>query len=330
MRLELSQPMSIRGRVAGLFRNIGFVLALAFTAGLTLSQGATWTSPTVTPLLAVIITLSMMGVSPSVFLNPRKVIRPVLLSIALNYGILTFALIGLSSLIVQDYQLWTGFIILAAVPPAVAVIPFTYRLNGNVDFSLIGTVAGYIAALGIIPFAFITLLGTTLIHPKEVLMTLGELIALPLAISQILRTTGVASKIERYRGQIVNWGFFVVVYTIIGLNQNAFLGQPAILLETSVIAFISTFAIAFLTDHISKLLGVKKPDRVSLVFLATMKNYGLAAAIALALFSPKAAMPSAMATAFAIAHFIWFSFRVKKMGRTTNANTVRSYFAIKK
>jgi hypothetical protein len=44
-----------------------------------------------------------------------------------------------------------------------------------------------------------------------------------------------------------------------------------------------------------------------------MKNYGMAAAITLALFSPRAAIPAAVTTAFAIAHFIWLTFRVNRM-----------------
>ena len=298
---------------AGLFRNTGFVLALAFAIGLSLPHGAAATSPAVTPLLALTMTMSVMGVSPKVFLDFKKISRPILISLLLNYGVLTFSFIGLASLMIPDYELWAGFILLGAVPAAVAVIPFTYHLEGDVDFSLIGTIASYLAALVMIPVISISFLGVSLIQPKKLLITIGELIAIPLGISQILRRTGAAEKLNKYRGSSVNWSFFVVVYTIVGLNQAAFLEQPLTLLRIAVIAFFSTFVLGAIVNRLSRSRGSDKPNRISLMLLSTRKNYGLAGAIALTLFSPRAAMPAAVAMIFAISHFIWLTFRAKKM-----------------
>lgn len=305
--------MAARQRFSHLFRNMGFILALAFILGLALPQGAPQTGPAVTPLLALIMTLSITGVSPKLFLDFKRVSRPILISLLLNYAVLTFTLIGLASLLIRDYELWVGFVILAAVPPAVSVIPFTYRLEGDVDFSLIGTVASYLAALFITPLISIAFVGTNLIQPGRLLMTLGELIAIPFGVAYLLRRTGVASKLGKYRGTIINWGFFVVVYTIVGLNQGAFLAQPLSLLPVALIAFVSTFVLGYLIDRLARFLNRDKPNRVSLIFLGTRKNYGMAAAIALALFSSRGALPAAVATVLAVVHFIWLTFWVKRM-----------------
>jgi BASS family bile acid:Na+ symporter len=254
-----------------------------------------------------------MGVSPRMFLDFRKVSSPILQSLLMNYMVLTLVLIGLSFLIIRDPELRTGFILLAAVPPAVAVIPFTYRLGGNTDFSMVGTVACYLAALFIVPIISTIFWGSSVIHPVNLLITLGELIALPLAIAQLLRRTGLASKLERYRGTIVNWGFFVVVYTTVGLNQSAFLEHPLKLLPSVAAAFISTFVVGYLVNRIARFSGVDKASRISLILSGTRKNYGMAAAIALALFSPRAAVPAAVAMAVAIGHFIWLTFWVRRM-----------------
>lgn len=305
--------MVTRQRFRQLFRNMGFILALAFILGLALPQGAPQTGPTVTPLLAVIMTLSITGVSPKIFLDFKRVSRPILISLLLNYAVLTFTLIGLASFLIQDYELWVGFVILAAVPPAVAVIPFTYRLDGDIEFSLVGTVASYLAAIFITPLIAISFVGTSLIPPGRLLLTLGELIAIPFGVAYLLRRTGLASRLEKYRGTIINWGFFVVVYTIVGLNQDAFLTQPLTLLPIALIAFVSTFGLGYLVDRLARFLGRDKPNRISLIFLVTRKNYGMAAAIALALFGPRGAIPAAVATVFAVSHFIWLNFWVKRM-----------------
>jgi BASS family bile acid:Na+ symporter len=307
------QKVMRAGGPRNLFRNAGFILALAFAIGLSLPHGAAGTSPAVTPLLALAMTMSVMGVSPQLFLDFKKVARPILISLLLNYGVLTFGFIGLATLLIPEYELWAGFIMLDAVPAAVAVIPFTYHLEGDVDFSLLGTVASYLAALAIIPAISISFLGVSIVQPEQLLITMGQLIAIPLGVSQILRRTGIAQKLDNYRGSIVNWSFFVVVYTIVGLNRDAFLQEPLILLRIAIISFLSTFVLSAIINRIALSTGKDKPGRISLMLLGTRKNYGLAAAIALTIFSPRAAMPAAVTMVFAIGHFIWLTYRARRM-----------------
>jgi len=184
----------------------------------------------------------------------------------------------------------------------------------NINYSLVGSVAAYLMAFVMAPFICTVFLGTNLLQPQQLLISLAELIAAPFIVSRILRLTRIAPWLEKYRGTIVNWGFFLVIYTIIGLNRGAFLEQPDALLRLSVVAFACTFAIAYVINRISKVLGAAKPNRISLAVLGAWKNYGLAGAIALTFFSSKAAMPAAVTTAFAILNFIWLTFWTKKSG----------------
>ena len=78
----------------------------------------------------------------------------------MTYVILNGAILLLSALLIGDHNLWIGFVLIAAVPPAVAVIPFTAILEGNVSSTLSGTVASYLAALLIMPLMFWIFIGT--------------------------------------------------------------------------------------------------------------------------------------------------------------------------
>ena len=304
--------MSIRSRIARLFRHTGFILALAVVVGLTFHQPASWTRPAVTPGLGLIMTFSLLSISPRIFLDFKKLLPPIAISLFMNYVVLSGTLIGLSSLFIQDHELWTGFVLVAAVPPAVAVIPYTHHLKGNTTFSLVGAVASYLAALIITPVISVSFLGTNFIDPQRLLLTLSSLIIAPLLVSQILRRTRIIATLEKYRSPIVNWTFFLVVYTIIGLNRNAFLEQPLTVLRLSAVAFGSTFVLAYLINRIARLLRVNRQTRVSLMLLGTRKNYGLSAAIALTFFNARAAMPTAIAMAFAIFQFIFLTLWLKK------------------
>ena len=134
-----------------LIRNRDFLLFMAILLGLLLGQGAKWTEKTVLPALGLVMTLATMGVPGRIFLSPGKLVRPALWGIALNYVILGGLILGLSALLITDGELRDGFVIMTAVPPAVAVIPFSVILNGNQALSLIGTIGCYLAALGILP-----------------------------------------------------------------------------------------------------------------------------------------------------------------------------------
>ena len=305
--------ISIGTRLKRLFQNTGFILILAVVLGLIFNQGASTIRPVVTPILGVIMTFSVLSISSKAFTEFRTMLPPIALSIVLSFVVLGGAFIGLSALIIDDYEIWTGFVLIAAVPPAVAVIPYTYRLGGNTSFSLIGSVAAYLSALVITPLISISFLGVNFIEPTKLLITMTQLILAPLVLSRILRMTGIVPLLEKYRGIVVNWGFFIVVYIIIGLNRDTFLGEPLTLLRVSAIGFITSFVFTYIINYGGRFFGVSKADRISLILLGTRKNYGLAAAVSLAFFSPRVAMPTAVAMAFAILQFIWLNFTVKNM-----------------
>lgn len=305
--------MNLKTHTLQLFKNLGFIFTLALIFGMLFGEGAQYAKPAVTPLLGLIMTMSLLGISLKTFTEFKKFPIFVAVSVLLNYVVLGGTFIGLSYVLLQDYDLWVGFVLIGAVPPAVAVIPFTYRLKGNVDISLVGTLASYLAALAFTPIISIVFTGVSVMQPTQILLTVAELIITPIVLALIFRKVGIAPKLEKIRSYVVNWGFFAVVYIIIGLNRNVFLSDLNTLLMLSIVAFTSTFVLTFIIDYISKRFGVDKPTRISLILLGTRKNYGLAGALALTFFSARAALPTGVAIAFAILNFIFLTFWVKRM-----------------
>ena len=124
-----------------LLNNRNFIFLLAITFGLVLPQAAEWTKILMMPALALVMTLATINVPNNYFLNPRAILKPSLAGIMMTYVILNGTILLLSALLIGDRNLWIGFVLIAAVPPAVAVIPFTAILEGNVSSTLSGTVA---------------------------------------------------------------------------------------------------------------------------------------------------------------------------------------------
>ena len=290
-------------------RNRHVIFLLAMAASLLVPQAAPLTRHLVLPALALAMALSTMEIASNIFRRPRSLLFPALLGIIMCYFVLGNLIIGLAALIISDEMIWTGFVVLASVPPAIAVIPFSVFLRGNGSLSLIGTAGAYLGALVIMPLIALGLLGTADLDPFKLLTITIELIVLPLLVSRWLIQKGIREKIEPYRGTITNWSFFVVIYTLIALNRNLIFSQTMLLLPIASISIITTFILGFLIDWVSSLLHIPKETRTSLVLLGTLKNQGLAGGLALTLFSQEAALPSAISTMVMIVYVIWLDFK---------------------
>ena len=306
-------------KIYRLLRSRDFLLILAILLGLLWGHGAQWTQKIVIPALAVVMTLSTMGVSGSVFRSPRALLVPALVGLAMNYGVLGSVLFGLNALLIREEALRAGFIIMMAVPPAIAVIPFTFLLDGDSTFSLIATIGCYLGALIIMPLITLGFLGAGFVDRVKLITIMLELILVPLIFSRILLRSGMSGRIEPVKGAITNWSFFLVTYTIVGLNRTIFLSQPLSLLPAAAIALTATFFLGFVIEGLSRIFGVDSKKMTSLVLLGTHKNTGLAAGLALALFSEKTAVPATVSTIFMIVYIIWLSL---KRRWATNPNVV--------
>jgi BASS family bile acid:Na+ symporter len=294
--------MSTLGRV---LRNRNVILLSALVLGLLWGKGVRWTEWATLPALALVMTLSTMGISLSEFRSPRTLLVPALGGLAMNYLLLAGFILGLSALLIHDEALRSGFVIIAAVPPAVAIIPFTGFLNGDSTFSLIGSIGGYLGALIITPLIVLGLLGTGSIEPLKLFMIMVELIIVPLILSRVLIWTRASTKIEPLKGAITNWSFFVVSYTIVGLNREIFLGHPLSMVPVALVALGSTFLLGLIIEKAGDLLRIEPKTLTSLILLGTLKNYGLAGGLALALFSTRTAVPATVSVIFMIVYIIW-------------------------
>jgi len=297
-----------------LFRNRNFILILAIVLGLSIGKhGATPIQPAVLPLLALAMTLSATNVKSRDFLSLKAVPRIMVYSILLNYVVLGGSLLLMSHWLVDDHELWTGFVLLAAVPPAVAVTPFSQSLGGDTRFALIGMTACYIAAIGIMPLSILIFLGIDYFDPLRLLQILGELMVIPVLASRLLLVTGTAQRVDPWKGTILNWVFFFVIFTLIGLNRQAFFGEFDILIKIFVIAFTTTFILGYLIELVCKATKAHYDIAISAILMGTLKNYALAGGISLSLFSERSTIPSSVCVMFGVLMVVWLGFHLKKI-----------------
>jgi BASS family bile acid:Na+ symporter len=301
--------MGILSRVLWLLGNRNFLFIASIVLGIALGPVARWTQPLILPALAVAMTVSTTQVASSAFRPLRKLVRPMLLSVFLNYVVLSTVMLVLARWLVPERELWIGFVLSAAAPPGVAVIPFSYILGGDTAFALIGTVGAYLAALVITPAMALLLVGESFGQPVRLVTVLLELVVLPLVLSRLLLVGRLKPHIERWRGKIVNWAFSLVVFTIIGLNRGVFLHERQLVLLISIVTVARTFGLGFVLEKALRKLEVDRATLVGYILMGTLKNGGFAAGTALALFGQRASVPAGVAAAIAVPYLLWLGMR---------------------
>jgi len=290
--------MSTRKRIVDLIQNSTSVLILSVLLGLVLPGPAGATEALVTPALMVMMAFSLTEVDLGRDIKSSASLKRGFLGIIINYGLLS-GLILLLSYSLPDESLRHGFVIMAAVPPAVAVLPMTRILKGDMSLSFAGEILSYLASLLLMPLIIYLFVHQTGISPIYLLQISIVLILIPALASRLVRLLPINPVLP------INLGFFLVTYTVIGLNQGALWTDGW---SVAWISIARTFAVGLAVFILARSAGLKSSQAISLTLLGSFKNLGLAAAVSLLLVGPAAGLPAAFCVLAKTAFFILLSF----------------------
>ena len=290
--------MSTRKRIVDLIQNSTSVLILSVLLGLVLPGPAGASEALVTPALMVMMAFSLTEVDLGRDIKSSASLKRGFLGIIINYGLLS-GLILLLSYSLPDESLRHGFVIMAAVPPAVAVLPMTRILKGDMSLSFAGEILSYLASLLLMPLIIYLFVHQTGISPIYLLQISIVLILIPALASRLVRLLPINPVLP------INLGFFLVTYTVIGLNQGALWTDGW---SVAWISIARTFAVGLAVFILARSAGLKSSQAISLTLLGSFKNLGLAAAVSLLLVGPAAGLPAAFCVLAETAFFILLSF----------------------
>ena len=292
-----------------LLGNRNFLFISAIVLGIAQGSMARSAQPFMLPALALAMTVSLTQVASDALRPSRQQVRPIVLSVILSYFVQGAAILIPAWLLMPEPDLWVGFVLTAAAPPGAAVIPFSHIVAGDTAFALIGTVGAYLAALVLTPAITLLFAGVSVADPMRFINILLQLIVVPLVLSRLLLGPRVAPWLSRWRGKIVNWCFFLVVYTIIGLNREVFLSEPRVVVLVSMVTLIRTFGLGWLLEKALRRVGTDRAPRLSYVLMSTLKNGAFAAGTALAMFGERSSVPAGVGAAIAVPYLLWIGIR---------------------
>jgi len=296
-------------RVRSLLTNRTFVLLSAFAGGLIFDGAASAVGFLTIPALMVIMTVSTTQFSVREFIPPTRVVRPVLAALVLNFVLLGSVILLLAWWLMPTRDLWIGCVLVAVAPPGAAIIPFTHVLRGDDRLSMQGTFGAYLVCLLLTPALVQLLTGTSAVSPSALIRIILLLVLAPFIAAQLINASFAGPYVRRWRGNIINWGFFFVVFTVVGLNRSVFLGGPRLLAAESAPALVSSFGLCFLVDYLGKRFGVTRATRSSALLLSTIKNSAFASAIGLSLYGEASSVPGAVFSAWYALYFIYLGMK---------------------
>lgn len=150
---------------------------------------------------------------------------------------------------------------MAAAPPAVAVVPFTKLLCGDMKIAVLGSSFNYLASLFVAPAIILSLLGL-FVDINYLLWILILLILLPLLVSRLIAK--IKSRILEYSsGSITILSLALVTYSIVALNQAQIFREPLPLLPVFFIILIRTFVSGSLVLLVLRRLRVNSSRAVT-------------------------------------------------------------------
>jgi len=226
---------------------------------------------------------------------PRAEVRRFLIAFGMSYVVLS-GLILAFAVLTPDPQIRNGWVLMAAVPPAIAVVPITSILKGDTRRSLVSLAFLYVLGLGLVPA--ITLAFTNQTAPfEELVLQTVLLIGVPLVASRFLRRW---SRTAEFRTSAVSISFFFLVIAIAGSTRGPLLAHPELIASLAVLGFGRTFLLGGLVFVVTRTLHVPWADRVAVTAFSSFKNLGLTVVLAFAVFGPEATLPSIVSLVFEI------------------------------
>ena len=133
-------------------RNRNFILISAVILGLLIGNSvAQFTAPLVLPALGLVMTLSTISITASNFATLKTRRRLILAALIINYLITGGVILLMGQWVIGDRDLWMGLGVIAAVPPAIAAVPWSYILGGDELLSLAGVMISYLLGLVLTP-----------------------------------------------------------------------------------------------------------------------------------------------------------------------------------
>jgi BASS family bile acid:Na+ symporter len=293
-------------RAFNILQNRNVILISALIAAFLIPGGGQYLSDYTIYLLALVMSFSTTGIQFKMLVQIKSVSKFTLESFLLNY-LLHGAIILLLAYFIADDASFLGFVVIAATPPGVAIIPFTYSFKGDLDYSFKGILGTYLLSIILTPLIISVFAKDASLNSEVLLFLIIKILVIPILVSRILLHKKIYPFVDKIRGKVVDYGFALIIYTAVSLNHDLLLSD----FQTVLISSVILFAAIFVSGAILLILQGKnkfKQKNISRNLMLTIKGSGFAVATTLVLFEQKSAVPAAVMSVLVLLYLLSMNF----------------------
>lgn len=229
------------------------------------------------------------------------------LAFLLNYVIFGSIVLGVCFWVFPGSELWIGCVLLVASPPGPSVVPFTAIMKGNVTYGVIGLFGLHILAIVLAPLLMLIFTGMHSVDPLLIVVVLVKTVIIPIILSRPLRHRKVYSSVQRMKGKVINWGFFLIIIPIVGQSKSVMIQNPDLIFEAIIIFIIAMFVSAFLFYLVTRKMNISLEMEIPSMFFLTTKSSAFAAVVVFSIGNDAAGIPSAVHAFFVTLFFLGYS-----------------------
>ncbi len=251
-------------------------------------------------ILGVVMTFSTTGIKFRMLKDLESVLKVTIESVILNYVLHGIVLLSVAYLFFKG-EMFYGFVVIAATPPGVAIIPFSYAFKGDLDYSFKGILGSYLISIFLTPLIISLFAGDASLDPVLIVSVIAKTIVIPIVLSRLLLIKKIYPTTEKIRGKVVDWGFALIIYTAIAINRDILFSDWIYVAKITGILIIPIFLTGIFFLFITR-KNKNKELQISKNLMLTIKSSGFAIAVTLILFDQKSAVP---ATIMSILVLIW-------------------------
>lgn len=237
--------------------------------------------------------------------------KPIVMNAICCFVICTGFTLITGLLFIDNTALWTGWVMLSAVPCAISVVPSALFLKADPKLAVLSLTVIYVIALAITPLITHILIGDS-VSPLEVLRYILMFILIPFILTIPLKRLHLKREPKTI---FINVMMFVLVFVGLGSRQEFVFSEPLVVLSLVVACIFRIFLVSTVLVYAMKKMRCNRDHGLNYVTFAYWKNSGMSASLTMGLFAatmPEAVLPCVVSL---IIETVWFAILTKYIDR---------------
>ncbi len=258
-------------------------------------------------VLMIQMTLSMDGLKLSLD-GIRENRKDVIISVLMTYVLNTLVTLAIGAVFIpMNESIWYGWVILASMPCAIAVVTAAVLTRENIEVSFVGVSATYIIGIIVTPLLSFALIGDA-VNPLEILKYLLLFIIIPLILS---RPIGKLNLPRTVKVPVINMMMFIMIFLSVNSNRGFLIDDVTFAGIILMIAILRVVILTVLSRLIIRVAKVPNDRRTILTVMGVWKNTGLSVSMSMLLLvsTPESVIPCFMSM---MVECIWFSMATRR------------------